>query len=467
MTQHVQKRSGWRRLEPLLAILVGVGILVQVVRWGGTAKGGPLYALGIALMLGILLVFGGAVWWLYFSALPNAKVQPSRMSNGQAQTLASGIVIAGMLFLVGGFWDEMWHRTYGGFGNDFLWPPHMLLYASILAFTVFAGLGMFLTMRGAGSIRERFRSEPLLGIVGLVSSYLLVSLPSDELWHRIYGLDLTAWSLPHLSLTFGVMLIMLAGIMVQLNLLPAREWRGLAAMQWGEWLVLVLIAWAVSVIVQIGVTEWDNIKTSTIPDAFVDAFWQRPEWLYPVVVVAIALWAGNLALHTTRRIGTATLVALLVIGFRLLLITALGRDLPTGEMRFTSHLLLLAPALALDCWAWATLHRPQTTWLLVGGNVVAALVFFAVNLPIIARTMAFPRLNSTTLPAVFGYGLLMALLAGWLGAVLGRWLGSWGHAQTAGAASARSRLAWGTVGACVVVLALVLVLVLTANPPIM
>lgn len=263
-TGHTRRPAG--RIGSIAALLLPIVILVQVVRWGGTARGGPIFIAGVALLTSLLIGLGAAIWWLYLSPLPHNRPAASVLSAGQQQALASGIILGGLLFLLGGFWDEVWHRRYGGFGNDFLWAPHLMLYASILLFTAFAGTGIWLTLRRPGTLRERFRAEPLLGLIGLVSAYLLVSLPSDELWHRIYGTDLTAWSLPHLTLMLGLTFIMFAGVAAQLALVPAGDdWRGLSSSGWPIALAVVLMAWVCSMLLQIGVTEWDNVRLRPAP----------------------------------------------------------------------------------------------------------------------------------------------------------------------------------------------------------
>ena len=460
-----QTRRPAGRIGSIAAMLLPLLILVQVVRWGGTARGGPLFIAGVALLTSLLAGLGAAIWWFYLSPLPNHRPAASILSQRQQQGLASGVILGGLLFLIGGFWDEVWHRRYGGFGNDFLWAPHMMLYASILLFTAFAGAGIWLTLRRPGRLRERFRSEPLLGLIGLVSAFLLVSLPSDELWHRIYGTDLTAWSLPHLTLMLGLTFIMFAGVATQLALSPADDgWRGLRTSSWPILLVIVLMAWVCSMLLQVGITEWDNVRRPSSADAFVSAFWQRPAWLYPVVVLTIAVWSATITLHATRRFGAASAMVLLVIGLRWFLIQMLGGELPGGSMKLTSHVLTLIPALALDGWYWVNRRRADSRAGVLGGSVAAALAFGLAGLPIISRVMEDPPIDRTTLPGIAAFGLAMAILAGWGGAALGGRLRTIGQAARLETAADRRGL-WATLGLVAVVLATTMAIIATTSPP--
>jgi len=38
------------------------------------------------------------------------------------------------------------------------------------------------------------------------------------MWHQIFGLDITAWSLPHLLLGLGLLAVMLVGACIQFSL---------------------------------------------------------------------------------------------------------------------------------------------------------------------------------------------------------------------------------------------------------
>ncbi|WP_410962002.1 hypothetical protein, partial [Salmonella sp. SAL4457] len=78
-------------------------------------------------------------------------------------------------------------------------------------------------------------------------------------------------------------------IALQLSLLPARPWRqGIRGLLPQEAIIFLLIGLGVSGLTQLGTTEWEGI--TAIPNQasgniFRQAFWARPEWLYPVVVI--------------------------------------------------------------------------------------------------------------------------------------------------------------------------------------
>ncbi len=407
------------RAKPALVALGVLAVLIALVNWGGTTRPGPLFILGVGVLLGLIGLFVGLGWWLLSSPLPpGTRATPIRGASGVRALAATIAASSGLLFVAGGLWDEIWHRQFGGFGNDFLWPPHLLLYGSIaLIAALAAGALLVIGLRGTGGLRERVRSEPLLGVIALVSAYLIFSLPSDELWHRIYGRDITAWSLPHVILVTGIAGVMLASLPLALSGVPRRTVRFLEKLHPGEVVALVLVAWATTILLQIGTAEWEGLRIvqSSSSDAFRAAFWQRPEWLYPVVIVSIALFCGRAIQTATGRIGAASAVGLLVLGFRVGMM-AVNHATDAG-LGWTPHLLILPALFALDASAWILGTRDRAG---VIGNLTSVTVFLAVALSLMPSLVVYPRVNAGTLPGMIVMSLLMGALAGAAGSSLGR-----------------------------------------------
>ena len=450
------------RLRVPLAVAVGLFALVALARWGGVAHPGRLFAAGIALLSGLILSFGLLAWWLYLSPAPAlAAPEPARSVAGR-QILGMLALLSGALFLVGAFWDEVWHRIYGSFGDDFLWPPHMLIYGSLALVALFAGGGLLFMLRGDGDLRRRFRAEPLIGLLALVSAFLIASIPSDLLWHLIYGLDLTTWSLPHLMLAGGVALVLLATIALQLSLFPPEPWLGLRGLHGAELLALLGCAGATTMLLQFGTADWEGLNSVENIALNPSAFWQRPEWLYPVVVVTVALFCGNLAIHALRRAGAATIVALIVLGFRLAMLAAFRAGRPGIGMGFVPQMLIVPPLLLLDLWYAMRLRQSEMPATLAGGNLLAGALFLSAGLPLIDRMLIYPRVTAATLPDMIGMSLLAALAAGWAGARLGAWLGALDRpADTPRISPWAGRLA---VAALVLDALLTVLFILTARP---
>ncbi len=102
-------------------------------------------------------------------------------------------------------WDIQWHLLIG---RDSFWiPPHVITYSGVTAIALVSfGVLAWTTARAlAGTGREpgMIRVMGLTGTPGYHLAALGIALtvlaaPIDDLWHRLFGLDVTLWSPPHL-----------------------------------------------------------------------------------------------------------------------------------------------------------------------------------------------------------------------------------------------------------------------------
>jgi hypothetical protein len=412
----------WLVARRVLTIAGALIILVSLARWGGTIRPSPLFFTGVGILSVLILVFSILVVWLYHN--PKTSLRSRSRSTALRRTIATLTLISITAFTVGGFWDEVWHRKYGGFGDDFFWPPHLLIYTSLLITAIFAGVGLWITLKNQGSIRDRFQAENHIGLISLVSTFLIASLPSDEIWHRIYGKDITGWSLPHIIIAGGTVTVtLIASYLMRADFSDTKIWITTSRFQFHELLSLLLIAVATVMLLQFGVAEWDAI--SSVPLVLLlqeDSFWRRPEWLYPVVIISIAIFTSTFALYTHRKIGVATAVAIIVLVFRLICLTIFSPDTQRLQLGYTSHFLILPAALTLDVWYFLHRHRPHNLSVLVKGNLLAGIVFLIIGLPLIDYLLVYPRITQTNIQPMIWISLVMALVSGWAGANFSDWL---------------------------------------------
>ena len=106
-------------------------------------------------------------------------------------------------------WDIQWHIRIG---RDSFWiPPHMLMYAGV---TAIALLSFGTLARDTWRRRGRPAGEGEMAVMGCVSTpgfhlaawgvaLTVLAAPIDDLWHRLFGIDVTLWSPPHLLGFFG------------------------------------------------------------------------------------------------------------------------------------------------------------------------------------------------------------------------------------------------------------------------
>jgi hypothetical protein len=386
------------------------------------------------LVLGLLFGgFGVLTWWLLFSPLkvdaPPSPAPAARFSQLPKGEVGRGgvavlVFISGLAFVVGTTWDELWHRMLGGFGEDFLWPPHLLMYASLGLNLLFAVGGIALALRGRGGLRQRFRAEPLLSLLGLIAAYQMASIPSDLLWHEIIGPDITAWSLPHLLLVATTAATWLVGLALARSAQPAPRWRLLTERVSGlEVLSLGYVTLATVILLQIGVTEWDFMEDGLVRDSILS----RPSWSYPVVVLAIGVATAHLALHATRCVGAATAVALAVVLVRLITVNV-NRALLDAGPTLGSPLMLLLPAVALDLWYATRRVKGGTVGDWLGGCLLYSFVFLLVGVPYAQVIVGVPGLDPLAIVQCVVIGVLAGAVAGLASRDVGDWAAQLGRA---------------------------------------
>jgi hypothetical protein len=415
MTNPITRGQRW-------GILLGaVFVLLNIVRWGGVAKFDAQFALGVAVLSGSMLGFAALTHWLLFAPMPRALTTSGLTSPVIRQLAATAMLASGVMFTLAAAWDESWHRQYGT-GNDFWWMPHLLLYGSFGLCSLCSSLGLlFIAVRGQGGIRQRLRAEPLIALQALVCLFLLVSGPSDLLWHQIYGRDITAWSLPHVTVALGLSAVVLCAVTLALSNVPRQSWRGMRGITVSEWLALWLCALALTIFLQFGTTEWEGITRvmavvlSTTSSS--SAFWQRPEWLYIAVMLAITGFMGSFAQFTLKRVGVATLIGLIVIAQRTVALSTFGGF--EHRMTVLAQVLALLPLVTLDLIAlWRMRSARELRWSLTNALLSSSLALIALMIGVGAM-MAYPRINLETAPWMILFGVLSWLAFTWVGSLLG------------------------------------------------
>jgi hypothetical protein len=162
----------------------------------------------------------------------------------QTRRLALWVLLGGKLLAAWGLtWDIQWHLRIG---RDSFWiAPHLMLYAGVTAGFVAAVTVLLLDTRTA------HRGGPLSGtitVAGLTSTrgvhlaswgvlLLLLAAPIDDLWHRLFGLDITLWSPPHLLGLLGSVVNTLGTLLIATEVYPSGHRARLPALALGTGLL--------------------------------------------------------------------------------------------------------------------------------------------------------------------------------------------------------------------------------------
>ena len=227
------------------------------------------------------------------------------------------------------------------------------------------------------------------------------SAPFDEVWHGLFGLDVSIWSPPHLVLLFGSAFAMLGVALLHADGLPRLRAR----------VPVVLLGAAALLIAGIFVLEFEFRQLERWHVVLA-----RPRGLYPVCTtgLAILVLAGVARLGGPGAATAAAAVAFLVrIGVSLVMLPALGRSAPLLPP------LLLVPAIVLD----AVVFQAPARWSATRRYLVAGLA--ATGLAYVLHDPAAALLGGRSVPAGELWAWFpLALAVGAAAAVLGLRIGA-------------------------------------------
>jgi hypothetical protein len=137
--------------------------------------------------------------------------------------LSFAFFVAGVGIGVG--WDRRWHATHPF--EDFFSPPHLVIYTNVL---LAAAVAVYVTFNkrlravfGHGETLPLFSFRVPGPLMLLGVGFVTIGLGGlcDGVWHTLFGLDETGWSLPHAMLGHGIMLVTL-GFVATRVVLPGR-----------------------------------------------------------------------------------------------------------------------------------------------------------------------------------------------------------------------------------------------------
>jgi hypothetical protein len=148
--------------------------------------------------------------------------------------------------LVGGWgvgWDIRWHLVIG---RDSFWiAPHVMTYASVVVACVISfGVLVAETWRARAGAASA-GTVTIAGLRGTRGFHLawwgmaivILAAPVDDLWHRLFGLDVTLWSPPHLLGLAGSQVSNLGAMLIALEVYDAGRARWWALVTSGVFLL--------------------------------------------------------------------------------------------------------------------------------------------------------------------------------------------------------------------------------------
>ena len=323
-------------------------------------------------------------------------------------------------------WDIRWHLMIG---RDSFWiAPHVMTYASVIAGALIP-LGVLVVetwRRRWGADRPlAATSVGLRGTRGFPLAWwgmiiTILAAPIDDLWHRLFGLDITIWSPPHLLLFAGFQVAHLGGLLIALEVYDAG---------WKRWVALiangVFLLWTFQLVVDPSVQT--AFRQGSI---FLFTFPVLGALAFTFALVLVGRIAESRSAPLALAVGALMLwISILLVGdvgFALLKPTSVIDEViaadpasPTavahemarrnGWVLGRSMLLrqiLLAPAALM-------MLAPVSQWRRTA--LVFGLALFVIAWAVFARVPAFSHISPPAIETAFAVvvALLCALGAGW------------------------------------------------------
>src|SRR5688500_6757164 len=164
---------------------------------------------GAALATGLLL-------WLILRHRARENSPLGRMAHVSERVsglpgwaaLRSGLsAVSLMVALLGMYWAIALHIDQGRVAGPLANPAHYLILAGL--FGVFAAGVLAITLParekpGPAAVRLGVYQAPVGGIlIAACGGFALIGFPLDDMWHRLFGQDVTLWGPTHLMLIGG------------------------------------------------------------------------------------------------------------------------------------------------------------------------------------------------------------------------------------------------------------------------
>jgi hypothetical protein len=281
-------------------------------------------------------------------------------------------IIGYLLQLLAFEWDVLWHSR--NLRESFWTPSHLGVYLGV-TLVLASGLIPIVVNRGRVPL-----GQYVLGFSGLAQ---LSMAPVDDLWHRLYGIDNTLWSFPHLVFMLSGAVSVL-GVILLLPTESAANSADTAARHSAPGLSNTqrLLGWSRPSPLREPSLPLFGLFLSGIDLTLLEfelnippPFWPWDFALYPPLIIGAALLAGVAGLAMTGRVGAITTVCLAFT----LLQAAINLELAAfGFKTLPTVPLLLPGAVVADLLVVALAKVPLPLRLVLASSAFGA-IFYAVQ----------------------------------------------------------------------------------------
>jgi hypothetical protein len=135
------------------------------------------------------------------------------------------LALGSLAGLLGVYWDIAWHIDIGR--DTFFTLPHNFIYSNMLIVLLMSLYGLIRDRRTTAFHLPigKIRLHPGMLIVAVGAGLVLFFAPADDMWHRLFGADITLWGPMHLVGLLGFTVATLGGLLsswLEYTLQPSR-----------------------------------------------------------------------------------------------------------------------------------------------------------------------------------------------------------------------------------------------------
>jgi hypothetical protein len=213
---------------------------------GGAATSDVIYATAGAMVVSILLL-GPVLLYKFgrFPALGRLGEVSERVTNlpGWAALPGTFLALTLLIAVFGMYWDISLHIDQGRDPGPLANPAHYFILAGLFGVLLAGVIGLTLSNKPT---RTSFEIAPgwhapigalMIAICGASS---LAAFPLDDIWHRIFGQDVTLWGPTHLMLIGGASLSVLGAWALHAEGDEEREAAGRTLPRWTRFREVIL-----------------------------------------------------------------------------------------------------------------------------------------------------------------------------------------------------------------------------------
>ena len=370
------------------------------------ARGAPLSDVLFAsgMVAGLFVIFGG-LGFLYLRGQLRALDRLAGFVERRAglpawAAIPFGVAGASLLGAVFGFyWDVSWHIDRGRDPGPFANPAHWWIFIGLLGLAVAGGLSVLLGARrpAATSVKLGSMRAPVGGLLLLLSGgFALAGFPLDDIWHRLFGQDVTLWGPTHIQMIAGASLCTLALFVLYVEAVRTTGRRSRAAVWWavaGGGFLMGL---------------------STLQGEF-DYGVPQFRQLYHPILIMLAAGIGLVAIRAIAGRGAALASALVFLALR----AALTLVISVGLGRSLLHFPLYLPEAILVEVVALRVSRERPVRLALASGALIGTVGLAAEWGWGHAWMPLPW-HASLLPAAAPLGFAAAVAGSVIGVLIGR-----------------------------------------------